>query len=147
MLKRLQRRKNESNSLQNYKDNSHKYQSKTNEHTSDSKTSSTIKIITDEPTLEDALDFDSYSQQLADIIVNSTPRFTIGVFGGWGTGKTTLMKMIEKKLKDNNRNDILLVWFDAWKYEKEKYLAIVPFIRTIELTVENKVAELEKKRE
>ena len=63
-----------------------------------SKTRSTIKIITDEPTLEDALDFDSYSQELADIIRNSTPRFAVGVFGGWGTGKTTLMKMIEANL-------------------------------------------------
>ena len=63
----------------------------------DSNTVVTIKIITDEPTLEDALHFDRYSQQLADIIVNSTPRFTIGMFGGWGTGKTTLMRMVEKE--------------------------------------------------
>ena len=47
------------------------------------------------------------------------------------------MKMIEKKLKDNKRNDILVVWFDAWKYEKEKYLAIVPFLRTIKVALEN----------
>jgi translation initiation factor RLI1 len=65
---------------------------------SNSKTIRTIKIITDEPTLEDALDFDRYSQELADIIRNSTPRFAVGVFGGWGTGKTTLMKMIEANL-------------------------------------------------
>lgn len=45
----------------------------------------TIKIITDEPTLEDALNFDSYSKGLADIIRNSSPRFAIGIFGGWGT--------------------------------------------------------------
>jgi predicted KAP-like P-loop ATPase len=104
---------------------------KTDERTQDSKATCTIKIITDEPALEDTLDFDRYSQQLAEIIVNSNPRFSIGIFGGWGTGKTTLMKMVEKKLKDNNRDDILVVWFDAWKYEKEKYLAVVPFIRSI----------------
>lgn len=63
---------------------------------------STIKIITDDPTLEDALDFDTYSKQLADIIRNSTPRFAIGVFGGWGTGKTSLMKMIEANLLKGN---------------------------------------------
>ena len=59
--------------------------------------------MTDGPALEDALDFERYSQQLADIIVNSTPRFTIGIFGGWGTGKTTLMKMIEKKLQNEDK--------------------------------------------
>jgi hypothetical protein len=196
---------------------------------------STIKIITDEPTLEDALDFDSYSKKLADIIRNSSPRFAIGIFGGWGTGKTSLMKMIEANvlkgdylfnwervpgynndnynLKDyltknlpnlqwieskqfvksadektvsiNNNNqylsisvdkketifpsmsvngkpfnnefiakrevedndnklnvykrdkDILTVWFNAWKYENEKYLAVVPFLRTIKITLDN----------
>ena len=105
-----------------------------------SERSGTTKIITDEPTLDDALDFRSYSQQLASIIINSTPRFTIGIFGGWGTGKTTLMKMIQKSLKDNNRDNILVVWFDAWKYEKEKYLAIVPFIRTIKIALENDIS-------
>jgi predicted KAP-like P-loop ATPase len=71
--------------------------------------------------------------------MNSTPRFTIGIFGGWGTGKTTLMEMIQKRLQEANSSDILVVWFDAWKYEKEKYLAIVPFIRSIELKVGNKI--------
>ncbi|PWU81731.1 MAG: hypothetical protein DLM72_05375 [Candidatus Nitrosopolaris wilkensis] len=102
-------RKKVLNSSQNYESSSFEHKSRTSEQISNSKTRDKIKIITDEPTLEDALDFDSYSQELADIIMNSTPRFTIGIFGGWGTGKTTLMKMIEKKLKDNNRNDILVV--------------------------------------
>ncbi len=65
----------------------------------------TLRIITDEPTLDDALDFDKYSANLANVIRNSTPRFTIGIFGGWGTGKTTLMKMIEASLA---RKDIPL---------------------------------------
>jgi hypothetical protein len=39
--------------------------------------SSIIKIITDEPTLEDALDFNNYSQKLANIVTNSTARFTM----------------------------------------------------------------------
>jgi hypothetical protein len=204
---------------------------------SPNKNTKTIKIITDEPTLEDALDFERYSKNLAEIIRNSTPRFTIGIFGGWGTGKTSLMKMIEasllrkgvpifnwdrillfnedsynlkdyliqkfpdvrkwildeqfekgkdektilignysknqflsisidkknifasisikgnlfsnefivKKEGDSNFNlnvyekekDILTVWFNAWKYEKEKYLAVVPFLRTIKITLDN----------
>ena len=31
----------------------------------------------------------------------------------------------------------MVVWFDAWKYEKEKYLAVVPFLRTIKVALEN----------
>ena len=93
-----------------------------------------LKIITDEPTLEDALDFRNYSHRLAEIITNSTPRFTIGVFGGWGTGKTSLMSMTRQILDDNNK--IVTVWFDAWKYEREEYLAVIPFLRTVNLTLD-----------
>ena len=59
--------------------------------------STNVKIITDEPTLEDALDFNNYAKTLAEIILNSTPRFSVGIFGGWGTGKTSLMLMIDRK--------------------------------------------------
>jgi hypothetical protein len=40
----------------------------------------------------------SAAHHLADIIRNSSPRFAIRVFWGWGIGKTTLMKMIEASL-------------------------------------------------
>lgn len=99
----------------------------------------TIKVITDEPTLDDALDFNSYSENLANIIINSDPRFAIGIFGPWGTGKTSLMRMIENKIREKNSDDVLIVWFDAWKYEKEEYLAVVPFLRTISIAIENKM--------
>jgi predicted KAP-like P-loop ATPase len=70
-----------------------------NEQSRNLSTGNRLKIITDEPTLEHALDFNNYSRRLADIIVSSNPRFVIGVFGGWGTGKTSLMLMIKKNLK------------------------------------------------
>lgn len=101
-----------------------------------------IKIITDEPTLEDSLDFHSYSQKLADIIINSTPRFAIGIFGGCGTGKTTLMLMIKKELE--KKNEILSVWFNAWRYEREKHLAAIPFLRQIKIALENELKENKK---
>ncbi|MFZ0510874.1 MAG: P-loop NTPase fold protein, partial [Candidatus Nitrosopolaris sp.] len=59
--------------------------------------SNEICIITDEP-ITDAPDFDKYSQTLSNIMVNSVPRFTVGIYGGWGTGKTTIMQMIQKHL-------------------------------------------------
>ena len=44
-------------------------------------------------------------------------------------------------LKRNNvykrDKDILTVWFNAWKYENEKHLAVVPLLRTIKIRLEN----------
>ena len=37
------------------------------------------------------------------------------LYGGWGTGKTTLLEETEKKLK----NDYKIVWFKPWEYDDE----------------------------
>jgi hypothetical protein len=47
----------------------------------------------------DEFDFKLYSKAIANIINNTNPKYTIGIYGNWGMGKTTLMKMIEKELK------------------------------------------------
>ena len=59
---------------------------------SDSKT----YIVNDQPPANgetDALDFTPYGETLADIIQTGDTPLTIGVFGTWGSGKTSLMKM------------------------------------------------------
>jgi predicted KAP-like P-loop ATPase len=72
-----------------------------------------ISIITDEP-LTDAPDLNEYSKTLSNIIINSQPRSTVGIYGGWGTGKTTIMQMIQRHL-DEVDNNIITIWFDAWR--------------------------------
>jgi formylglycine-generating enzyme required for sulfatase activity len=75
-------------------------------------------IVSDQSTDKDALDFDPYVATLADIAQEGRTPLTIGVFGTWGSGKTSLMKMMKKKLPD----DYTVAWFDAWKYDKEETL-------------------------
>ncbi|MEA3349445.1 MAG: P-loop NTPase fold protein, partial [Chloroflexota bacterium] len=74
-------------------------------------------ILGDLPADHDALDFQPYIDTLADVIAspNTQTPLTIGVFGGWGSGKTTLMGLVGKGLPKNYRT----AWFDAWKYERE----------------------------
>ena len=58
-------------------------------------------VLPDVPDPDDKLDFAPYANTLRDIILNpntQTP-LTIGIFGSWGSGKTSLMKMIEAGLK------------------------------------------------
>jgi len=75
-------------------------------------------IVNDQPTDKDSLDFTPYVETLADIIQTGNTPLTVGVFGGWGSGKTSLMKMVKNQLP----NDFTVAWFDAWKYDKEETL-------------------------
>jgi hypothetical protein len=85
-------------------------------------------VLPDVPAVEDKLNFGPYARTLLDIILNpdtQTP-LTIGIFGSWGSGKTSLMKMIEAGLKRAQESEggrqTFSVWFNAWLYSKEAAL-------------------------
>lgn len=96
-------------------------------------------IVNDQPTDTDALDFTPYVETLADIIQTGNTPLTIGVFGTWGSGKTSLMKMVKKNLP----GDFTVAWFDAWKYDKEETLWRA-FLLNVLFAAEQKSGETEE---
>jgi hypothetical protein len=86
------------------------------------------KILLDNPAQRPALGFDQYARAFAGIIRESEPRFAIGIFGNWGSGKTTLMQAIDEQLAGDR--DVITLWFNAWRYEREEHL-IVPLLDTL----------------
>ena len=92
------------------------------------------KIIIDEPA-RDVSDFREHAERLSKIIVGSKPQFTVAIFGGWGTGKTTMMQMINDQIKKSYSDTVTTIWFDSWRYEREKYSLMIPLLRTIILTL------------
>lgn len=106
-----------------------------------------LKLLTDEALGEgndinlDGLGFSTYSNVIADAAKGTRGPFTIGIFGEWGTGKTSLMRMVENRFSDDKT--VITVWFNAWRYEKEEH-PIVPLIATIVREVELHKNALEK---
>lgn len=86
--------------------------------------------------IQDGLGFSTYAQIMAKSVLGTQGPFTIGIFGEWGTGKTSLMRMIREEL--SSEDDVVTIWFNAWQYEKEEH-PIVPLVATI-------IRELEQKR-
>ena len=87
------------------------------------------KIFVDEPELKKTvLDFPNYIKTLSEIIFNSDPKFTMGIFGDWGTGKTTLMENIQQVLENK---DVNCLRFNAWRYEGESRQATFPMMLNI----------------
>jgi hypothetical protein len=97
-----------------------------------------FQIMIDDPASKLSLGFDDYAEALAEIARVSRPQFAIGVFGAWGSGKTTLMRGMETTLRADPT--VLPVWFNAWRYEKEEHL-VVPLLDTIRDEVEKWGAE------
>ncbi len=95
-----------------------------------------LKLLTDEALCEntkemDGLGFNRYAEVLSDAVAQTDGPFTIGIFGEWGTGKTSLMHLIHSDLeRKSSKKSIVTVWFDAWKYEKEEH-PVIPLIASI----------------
>ncbi|CAK8725213.1 KAP NTPase domain-containing protein [Candidatus Electrothrix laxa] len=71
----------------------------------------------DKESEKDYLNFGEVSQLAVDILSSEGMLpVSIGVFGNWGAGKSSLLKLIEKQLKDNQK-DWIVVKFDAWLYQ------------------------------
>lgn len=93
--------------------------------------SKVLNIINDEPITD--LDQDSYrykdlAQEIARCISAvdaSTSSFTISLNGLWGSGKTSLINLIEVCLNEERKRNLnvpALVRFNPWRFESQEQL-------------------------
>ncbi len=85
-----------------------------------------LSMIADEALQSDAddrLGFGDYANSLADLIHNpktGTP-LTLAINAPWGAGKTTLARMVERRLIE--RKSHVTCWFNAWLHDEAGDLA------------------------
>jgi len=66
----------------------------------------------------DFLNFTEVADQIAALATNSALLpISIGVFGSWGTGKSTVLQLVEGRLPKSGDNVPIVVRFDAWMYQ------------------------------
>ncbi|MDC3956923.1 hypothetical protein KEG38_23890 [Polyangium jinanense] len=66
---------------------------------------------------ERILGLGDHAQALARFIAVCRTPMTIGIQGGWGTGKTSLMRMVEQSLKKEGVKTHG-IWFNTWQYSQ-----------------------------
>jgi len=71
-------------------------------------------IHNDEPTNVDALGREKYASAFANIAETSETPLVIGMYGGWGMGKSSLMKLVMKRL---DKEKTMAVWFNPWEHQ------------------------------
>jgi hypothetical protein len=90
--------------------------------------------ILDLPSSDPGLGFEPKARMLAALIQHAEQgRLTIGVFGSYGSGKSTLMDRIKHYLDLHSKEedaDLVTVKFNAWQYDQERYL-FLPFLAAI----------------
>jgi len=103
-----------------------------------------LTLINDQASASDLLDFTPYCKALCGIVNDpkTNSPLTVGIFGGWGTGKTSLMMMVMEDLAKSESSDRknYCLWFNAWKYEREDALW-----RALLVSVVDKVKEFTPK--
>jgi tRNA A37 threonylcarbamoyladenosine biosynthesis protein TsaE len=85
-------------------------------------------LYNDEPTTEDKLDRKKYAEELARLAREAQPPLVIGVFGEWGSGKTSLLQQVRDQLKSDQTSAI--AWFDAWKYQYDEN-PVLPLLHAV----------------
>ena len=71
----------------------------------------------DKESSEDYLNFGEVSQLAVDVLTTKDMLpVSIGIFGNWGAGKSSLLKLIEQKLEQDDK-DWIVINFDSWLYQ------------------------------
>ena len=99
-------------------------------------------LLEDEPVPSfevDELQLLPFAKVVAGAAVGTKGPFTIGVYGDWGHGKTSVLRQA-RTLLDRVRPDLVTVWFNAWQYESEEH-PLIPLAATVVQAVDAKLAD------
>lgn len=92
----------------------------------------------------DLLNGQSYSKILKQIIQEAPEKtFTIGLFGEWGSGKSSIIKTVKDSLENDNAEKIKFVVYDAWKYVNDSFHRM--FLLTLQKELNFERSDLMKK--
>lgn len=91
-------------------------------------------LFDDEPVRshhEDALQLKGFSRTIAAAAIGSPGPFTIGIFAGWGQGKTSILRQTRALIdRAPNQQHAVTAWVNAWRFEQEEH-PLVPIILSI----------------
>ena len=84
-----------------------------------------VRFLPDTPiegSLQDLLGFADFAKLIQTSIYHTESPFVYGVLGNWGSGKTSILKMLKASLERDLKTGshaFVPVWFNAWQYENE----------------------------
>lgn len=82
-----------------------------------------VPLFLDNPVDVDTLGVEQLAYTIAGAAIGNPGPFTIGVFGGWGKGKTSVLRITRELLRNKDTFDgvAATIWFNAWQHEREDH--------------------------
>lgn len=89
---------------------------------------------------EDQFDLLPYIKGLSEFIRTCEKPVSISIQGEWGSGKTSMMNMLEDELCRNGSNEYSSIWINTWDYflEEDYGTAVNKLVMTIIRAIESK---------
>ena len=76
------------------------------------------QMWSDIETKSDYLNYLELAEVVSEILLDPRMRpVSVGVFGTWGTGKSSLLNLIEQQLRKEAGDKVIIIRFDAWLYQ------------------------------
>jgi len=104
-------------------------------------------ILSDDIAKKDLIGHQDYRDGILQVIksVKSDGSFTIGIFGNWGTGKTSFLKQLKESINKSpsGKGSYITTWFNPWQFTEEKHL-IIPFFHILKDELEKETKRNEK---
>ena len=116
----------------------------------------TIKLLSNEPCKDDAFKGHAHkniAKQISRIIKEDEKRHIIGLEGGWGSGKSNLISMVNIELNgkkvyeekfDHTKTDYPLYVYDAWGHQSDHQRRSILEELTRDLTIGKKILNEDK---
>lgn len=79
-----------------------------------------LALWSDDPSSTDLLSFDAVAATVADALLDTAlDPVALGLSGTWGSGKTTVLGLVEQELKDRaeEQGKVLVIKTDPWRYD------------------------------
>ncbi|MCK4466980.1 MAG: hypothetical protein KAU60_01365 [Desulfobacterales bacterium] len=96
---------------------------------------SPIAANSSDPFLYDLLGFKESVIKIASLLPHISTPFTIGVYGDWGSGKTSFMNMLSAYLAEES--NLQTFCFNAWEFENETSL-LLPLLSKLANEIDKK---------
>ena len=77
-------------------------------------------LLADTPAEADAFGgHEQVARSIAEVVLNESGGKAIGLEGGWGAGKSTIVKLISQQLPQTSERDHRVVVFDMWSHQDD----------------------------